>query len=238
MLGAMASGSLERIFAALEAAGARYLVVGGVAVVLHGHPRFTADLDLVLALEPENVRAALRALRGLGYEPRAPVDPEGLADPATREDWVRSKGLTVFSFASRETSTTEVHVFVEEPFPFEEAYARALRAELGGLRVCVASIPDLVATKYRTGCPRDVEDARELEAIAEQSEPADPDRDSWDAHQTRARRRAWLALGHRERLLWLEEAKRFAERALSAADARRRRRPREEVSRRGCSGAP
>lgn len=169
MLGAMASGSLERIFAALGAAGARYLVVGGVAVVLHGHPRFTADLDLVLALEPENVRAALHALRELGYEPRAPVAPEGLADPATREDWVRSKGMTVFSFASRENPATEVDVFVEEPFPFEEAYARALRADLGDLHVCVASIPDLVAMKRRTGRPRDLEDARELEAIAEES---------------------------------------------------------------------
>jgi hypothetical protein len=44
------------LFAALGQAQARYLVVGGVAVVLHGHPRFTADLDLVVALDPDNVR--------------------------------------------------------------------------------------------------------------------------------------------------------------------------------------
>ena len=54
----MPTGELERIFAALDASDARYLVVGGVAVVLHGHPRLTADLDLVIALDPANVRAA------------------------------------------------------------------------------------------------------------------------------------------------------------------------------------
>jgi hypothetical protein len=36
----MAAGSLETIFAALQRAGVRYLVVGGVAVVLHGHPGY------------------------------------------------------------------------------------------------------------------------------------------------------------------------------------------------------
>ena len=48
-MGPVAS-DFEIIFQALEQAGARYLTVGGVAVVLHGTPRFTADLDLVLDL--------------------------------------------------------------------------------------------------------------------------------------------------------------------------------------------
>ena len=69
----MPAGDFERVFAALEARGVRYLVVGGVAVVLHGHPRFTADLDLVLALDPQNLASAIAALEGLGLRPRAPV---------------------------------------------------------------------------------------------------------------------------------------------------------------------
>jgi len=50
------------------------------------------------------------------------------------------------------------------------------------------------------------------------------DRDRGFARQREAQRRAWLALSHRERLAWLEEAKRFAAAALAAA-ARRRREP-------------
>jgi hypothetical protein len=44
----MSSSELLSVFAALERAKVRYLVVGGVAVVLHGHLRVTADLDLDL----------------------------------------------------------------------------------------------------------------------------------------------------------------------------------------------
>jgi len=57
-----------------------------------------------------------------------------------------------------------------------------------------------------------------------------PERDAepgFAAHR-RAQRRAWLALNHRERLAWLEQAKRFAARALAAA-ARRRARSRRDT---------
>jgi hypothetical protein len=162
----MPQSSFEAIFGALARARVRYLVVGGVAVVLHGHPRLTADLDLVLALDGANVRAAIGALGALGYAPRLPVPAEDLADPERRADWARSKEMTVFSFASPEHPATEVDVFIEEPFAFDEAYARATWADLGELRVPVAPIADLVAMKRRAGRPQDLEDARHLEAIA------------------------------------------------------------------------
>lgn len=169
----MTHGSFEAIFAALNAAGARYLVVGGVAVVLHGHPRLTADLDLVVALDPENVHAALRALRDLGYAPRLPVAAEDLADPERRAEWVRTKHMTVFSLASPKHPATEVDLFVEEPFPFDEGHARATWVDLGALRVPVACIADLVAMKRRAGRPQDLEDVRRLEAIARELETRD-----------------------------------------------------------------
>ena len=93
-------GDIERVLDALNAAGVRYLVVGGVAVVLHGHLRTTADLDLVVQLDRDNVLRAMRALTGLGYRPRAPVAAEAFADEEVRESWVRDKGLTVFSLWS------------------------------------------------------------------------------------------------------------------------------------------
>jgi hypothetical protein len=129
----MPRSELERVFEALEASGARYLVAGGVAVVLHGHPRFTADLDLALALDRENLSRALRALASLGYRPRAPVPLNAFADPEQRAEWVRTKGLTVFSLWSSELTMTEIDLFVADPIPFEEAWPRRLRADLAGL---------------------------------------------------------------------------------------------------------
>jgi hypothetical protein len=160
------SSDLERIFAALEASGARYLVVGGVAVVLHGHPRFTADLDLVVALDASNVNVLLTALEGLGYRPRAPVPIRAFADPEQRTDWERTKGTTVFSLWSAGFPGTEIDLFVADPFPFDPAWTRRLRADLEGLAVNVASLSDLIEMKRRAGRPRDLEDVRELEALA------------------------------------------------------------------------
>jgi hypothetical protein len=159
-------GDLERILAELERSGARYLVVGGVAVVLHGHPRFTADLDLVTALEAGELRRALSALSGLGYRPRAPVALEEILDPQTRQRWIREKNMIVLSLWSNDFPLTEVDLFIDPPFPFEAAYRRALRADLGGLGVSVASLADLIAMKRRAGRPKDLEDVRALEAIA------------------------------------------------------------------------
>lgn len=164
----MPASDLEQIFVALQASGCRYLVVGGVAVVLHGHPRFTADLDLVLALDRGNVEAAIRGLGTLGYQPRAPVPLALLAEAEARRTWVEEKGMTVFSLWSREIPATEVDVFVTEPFDFEAAYARALRADLGAVTVTVASVGDLVAMKRAAGRAVDLEDIRALEAIADE----------------------------------------------------------------------
>jgi hypothetical protein len=157
---------LERIFYALEASGARYLVVGGVAVVLHGHPRFTADLDLALALDAPNVDAVLSALEGLGFRPRAPVPLRAFADPEQRSEWERTKGMTVFSLWSADLPGTEVDLFVSEPLPFAAAWPRRLRADLGGIVVNVASLADLIEMKRQAGRPQDLDDVRALEALA------------------------------------------------------------------------
>lgn len=165
---------IERVLRALEVAGVRYLVVGGVAVVLHGHPRFTADLDLAIALEPSNVHAAFAALATLGYRPRVPVSREMFADPEQRRRLVAEKGMTILSFVSPELKLTEVDVFAELPFAFEETYARAARVELSEVSVRVASIRDVIDMKRQAGRPKDLEDVAVLERLARaRGEPAD-----------------------------------------------------------------
>jgi hypothetical protein len=164
---------LEEVLGALSQSGGAYLVVGGVAVVLHGHPRFTADLDLALRLDRENVLRILGALESLGYRPRAPVAALDFADADLREQWIRDKGLTVFSLWSPRFPATEVDLFVRDPFDFEVAHARALRVDLGGTVVMVAGIEDLIALKKAAGRPRDMEDIAALEAIAGASDAKD-----------------------------------------------------------------
>jgi hypothetical protein len=157
---------LLAILTGLAAEKVRFLVVGGVAVVLHGHPRFTADLDLVLDLDRENATKALQVLAAQGFRPRPPLALASFADPDVRRSWIEEKGLTVFSLWSPAAPGTEVDLFVEEPFDFALAYARADFVVLGGASVPVLSIPDLVALKRRVARPKDISDAEALEEIA------------------------------------------------------------------------
>ncbi len=157
----------EPIFEALNRAGVRYVVVGGVAVVLHGHPRLTADLDLAVDLSPGEARRAIDTLVGLGLRPRAPVDPAGFADPATRARWAAERGMRVFSKWDPEEPMRVVDVFVENPVDFEELWSRSEILPLSGTTARVASIPDLIRLKRLAGRPEDRLDIEALEAILE-----------------------------------------------------------------------
>ena len=144
----------EPMFRALNDAGARYVVVGGVAVVLHGHVRLTTDLDLIIDLEPGEARKVLEVLVGLGLRPRAPVNALDLADPTVRERWMVDV-----------TGRREVGILTESPIPFGELWSRSVQLDLAATTVRVASIPDLILLKRRVGRAIDLSDIESLEAI-------------------------------------------------------------------------
>ena len=106
--------SIEAILRALNEARVDYIIAGGVAVVAHGYMRFTADLDVILHLEKNNVLNAMKALKKLGYKPRAPVAMESFADEKERQRWIDEKNLNVLSFWSKDHVATEIDIFVQE----------------------------------------------------------------------------------------------------------------------------
>jgi len=158
-------GRVHRVLSALEHEGVRYLVVGGVAVVLHGYLRTTVDLDLVIQLEPQNVRRAIHVFKRLGFEPRVPVPIESFADAQERTRWVREMNAQVFSLWHPEEPGFLVDLFVEEPFDFDERYRRAAIARLGDQEVRVLAIDDLVEMKQAAGRPQDLADVEALRAL-------------------------------------------------------------------------
>lgn len=157
----------EPIFEALDGADVRFVVVGGVAVVLHGYARLTADLDIVVDLAPGPASRAVGALSGLGLRPAMPVDPTSFADPTTRASWITEKGMRVFAMRDPTNVLLQVDLFVEEPIPFDELWERSQVAELGERRVHVASIPDLIRMKELADRPIDREDIARLRILEE-----------------------------------------------------------------------
>jgi hypothetical protein len=153
----------EPIFEALNATGVRYVVVGGLAVNLHGYQRFTKDVDVVLELLPERTERALEALQAIGYNPRLPVRLADFGDPAIRERWVRDKGMVVFQMYNDRLRMT-VDIFVEYPMDFESLWRDAAGAQLSRTTIRMASLEHLIQMKRSAGRPQDVAD---IEALME-----------------------------------------------------------------------
>lgn len=152
---------------ALEKAGVQYVTVGGVAVILHGYGRLTGDVDVFVALEPENAMKAISALTALGLRPKAPVDPTDFADEEIRNRWRDEKGMMVFSMIDPTRPFFSVDIFVDELIPFDDLYHRSVvhETEDGPIRVC--SYEDLIELKLQAGRPQDLADVHELRTIHE-----------------------------------------------------------------------
>ena len=159
-------GDVERVLSALNQAGVRYLVVGGIAVVLHGFLRTTRDLDLVIQLEADNLRRALQSLKDLGYQPVVPVPLEAFADAAIRESWIRDKNMVVFSLWHPERPGFQIDLFAAEPFDFQAVYGRALRVPLERTEATVIAARDLIDLKRQAGRSQDLADIEALEDLA------------------------------------------------------------------------
>lgn len=73
------------LLSAFHAHGAKYLIVGGYAVIYHSQPRYTKDLDLFVAADPANAQAVYAALADFG----APLGSIVAADFSNRDNFFR-----------------------------------------------------------------------------------------------------------------------------------------------------
>ena len=97
-----------------------YVIVGGLAVNLHGYQRFTSDLDVVIDLQPRGAKLFVQALFDGDFRPRVPVTPEDFAEPDRINSWVVEKGAKVIQFLNPLYPTFAVDVFVDPPLPFSD----------------------------------------------------------------------------------------------------------------------
>lgn len=155
----------ENIFRELTNRKIRYAVAGGVALVLHGVVRFTADLDLIVDLERANLSRFIQAMKDLGYQPRNPVKAEELLEKKNREQWKRDKGMEVFSFVHPGQPMSLVDVFIEEKIPFQEVAGELLRVSAKDVAIPVVSLRHLKKLKSAAGRPQDLADIEALEAL-------------------------------------------------------------------------
>jgi hypothetical protein len=134
----------SEFFALLHAHEARFLVVGGYAVGLHGHPRYTADIDVWLLVDLFNANAVLRALEDFGF---------GGLD-LTVEDFLAPDRVVQLGYPPLRIDLLTSIDGVE----FAAAYERREEVELDGVRVPFISLQDLRRNKLASGRPQELAD--------------------------------------------------------------------------------
>jgi hypothetical protein len=145
------SKGLREFVGLLNSRKIKYLLVGGHAVALHGHPRYTGDVDFLIDISAENAALMAEVVRDFGFaglglteaDFRAPEMVIQLGRPPNRIDIL--------------TSVAAVS--------FEEAWKTRVETQLDGLPVWVISKELPVRNKLAAGRPQDLADAAKLREI-------------------------------------------------------------------------
>ncbi len=145
----MLNQDFKKFIQSLNDNGVRYLVIGGYAVAFHGHPRYTKDLDVWIAMEPANAANIINALEQFGFASLGlqaadflmPDQIIQLGYPPNRIDMI--------------TSTPGVD--------FESCYAARAQSEIDGIQVNFIDLENLKRNKKAVGRLQDLADIESLE---------------------------------------------------------------------------
>lgn len=144
---------LDRIVSSLNKRGVEFMVIGGYAVIYHGHMRTTKDLDIFIRRTEENARRTLAALADVG-----------LAWPdLTVQTFLEGKGALLGEEPMRVDIISEL-----SGVEFDEAWRRCRHDLFGSETVAYLGLDDLISNKRAARREQDLADAVRLEAIREQ----------------------------------------------------------------------
>lgn len=150
--------NLEVLVRALTAEQARFVIIGGFAVVLHGGRITTMDSDFAIAADPDNVARVVNALASL--QPRPWHWQEGIP-------FVWDERSIRGSNVGLSTTAGDVDLLLTLPGvdSFEGLLLRSVERHLSNIAFRVASIEDLIAMKSAASRPQDIAQLAELARI-------------------------------------------------------------------------
>lgn len=153
-MGSPLDPKLDVAAGAMVGAGARFVVIGGFAVIANRFVRATEDVDFLVPDDPSNDRRVLTALRQLHAVRQRD-------EMALRDEHLLGQGhLRVITDAG----LVDIVRGGVPPLDFETVAAEAMRADYDGLEFPIASLRSLVGFKRLAGRPQDRQD---LERLAE-----------------------------------------------------------------------
>jgi hypothetical protein len=139
------------LFGALADAGVDYVLIGGLAAVLHGSTAMTNDADIVPAMARDNLERLSTALIHLESRIRSEAEPAGVPfDP--HPDLLAS--MAMLNLTTR-CGDLDVAVRPAGTGDYDDLAARSVPFRIGGLDVRVAALADIIRSKEAANRPKD-----------------------------------------------------------------------------------
>lgn len=156
------------LFSALARHKVDYLLIGGLAVSLHGVERATMDVDITVAMTPDNLASLIETAKELKLSPVLPVPLDSLRDLELLRQWHAERHLEAFALRTADLVGATVDVLLFPPVEFTGMALRAAVFNVANTAIQVASIDDLIALKQAVGRPIDITDIEHLQRIKAQ----------------------------------------------------------------------
>ena len=149
-----------RALEAFSRHGVPYLIVGGAALALHGIPRTTLDVDIVIPAETQAIIKVFRVAKLIGLKNRQAK----ILTLAEKPNLVTGQWV---SFEDRRKRQL-IDVFFEKEKQFQKLYSRSVERKGRKITFHVASLSDIEKMKKASGRPIDLADValiREVKKI-------------------------------------------------------------------------
>ena len=136
----------DDIFSTLSNHGVRFILIGGIAAILHGDTGVTLDIDIVPAVDPANLGRLAVALQALGARIRADGVPEGLAFDCSGA-FLRNLGPDAMLNLTTRAGDLDVAFMPTGTQGFQDLRREAMTINAAGTTVLVASLADVIRSK-------------------------------------------------------------------------------------------
>lgn len=135
----------------LESHGVKYVIIGGYAVISHGHPRYTGDIDFFVEKSPENARKLVAIINEFyGNQPHI-----------TEDCFLDDDRMSQFG-----DPPYRIDILVNVPgIIFEQVHPNAIQGKIGNTKATIINLTDLIQSKKAAGRRKDLGDLEALEQI-------------------------------------------------------------------------